>query len=57
MSFPHEIGIGEHAYLQEDIQLLPDIVDCGDFGLGFLDRLVLSLLELLSLFFESRVQV
>jgi hypothetical protein len=42
------------THFQEDIQLLPDTVDPRDLCLGFLDEVVLLLLELFSPFFESR---
>ena len=41
-------------YLQEDIQLLSDIVNCGNLGLGFFDEVILLLLELLPPLVESR---
>ena len=40
-------------YLQEDIQLLSNVVNSGDLGLGFLDEIIFLLLELLSPFVES----
>lgn len=43
----------ERTYLQEDVQLLSNVINCGDFGLGFLDEVILLLLELLSPFVES----
>jgi len=47
MSHPRtQRNIGEYTHLQEDIQLLSDVVDCGDLGLCFLDKIVFFLLEL-----------
>ena len=43
----------ERTYLQEDIQLLSNVVNCGDLGLGFSDEIILLLLELFSPFVKS----
>jgi len=45
--------LGFCSSLQEDIQLLSDVVNCGYLGLGFFDKVVLLLLEFLSPFVES----
>jgi len=47
------MAIKGYPHLQEDIQLLSNVVDCGDLGLGFFDEVVFLLLELLSPFVES----
>ena len=54
ISSPDRDRHGEYTYFHEDIQLLSDIVNRGDFGLGFFDKVVFLLLELLSPFIESR---
>ena len=38
--------------LQEDIQLLSNVIDCGNLGLRFLNKVILLLLELISPFLE-----
>jgi len=43
----------ESPYLQEDVQLLSNVVYCGDLGLGVFDEVIFLLLELISPFVES----
>ena len=51
--FLTEMAVEGYPHLQENIQLLSNVIDCSNLGLGFSDKVIFLLLELLSPFVES----